>query len=335
VSKRVSPINNPVVLKCALFKELSEPELNAIAAFLDPRLIKKGEVIFEEGAVGEEMYILISGSINALVKQADGARRVMFEIVPGDFFGEMSIIANESRSATLIASADSELLAFQGFDFYRFVFEYPMIGVKLLKAIRQVQNTWLEQVSKHLGDLMRWGETARRRAVCDELTGLYNRKFLEDSVNEQFRRGSLKLRNFSFLMMDLDKIHEINDRFGTKAGDMVLISTADVLRSIIRPGDICARFAGDEFAVLLPETKLEEAQSIAEKIRKTMSTRKIAVPDNPGGTEQAKIIVKISIGIATAPSHADNWEKLYLAADHALHNAKELGRNRVEIAQKS
>jgi len=330
---RVAPINNPVVIKCALFKDLSELELNAVAAFLDPRMVRKGEVVFEEGAAGEEMYILICGSINAWVNQTDGSRRLMFEIVPGDFFGEMSIIANETRSATLTAETDSELLVFKGFDFYRFVFEYPMIGVKLLKAIRMVQNTWLEQTSKHLGDLMRWGETARRRAVCDELTGLYNRHFLEESVNDRFKRGSLELRSFSLLMMDLDKIHEVNDSFGIKTGDTVFISTADILRSTTRPGDICARFSGDEFAVLFPETKLDEAMGIAERIREAMASRKIAVCNSSGGTGQTEIIVRTSIGIASAPAHADSWENLYLAADYALHRAKELGRNRVEIAK--
>ena len=331
--KRVVSIINPVVVKSPLFMDLTELELNDVVAFLEPRQVKKGEVVFEEGAAGEEMFILVSGMISAWVNQADGSRRIMFEIKPGDFFGEMSIIANESRSATLTAVTNSELLVFQGFDFYRFVFEYPVIGIKLLKAIRKVQNSWLEQTSKHLGDLMRWGETARRRAVCDELTGLYNRRFLEDSANDRFRQGSLELRGISLMMMDLDKIHEINDSFGTKAGDMVFISAADILRTITRPGDICARLSGDEFAVLLPEARLDEAMGIAERICQAMASRKIAVRNIPEGTGQTEIIVKTSIGIACAPAHADNWEKLYVAADFALHRAKELGRNRVEIAK--
>jgi len=325
--QRVAPIDNPVVINSPLFEDLSELELNAVAAFLEPHWISRGETLFEEGSDGDCIYILLSGTINALVNQADRSRRLMFNIKPGDFFGEMSIIANESRSATLVAKTDADLLVFNGFDFFRFVFEYPIIGVKLLKAIRKTQNIWLDQTSRHLGDLMRWGETARRRAVCDELTGLYNRRFLEESAKDRFKQGSLNLRNVSLIMMDLDRIHEVNNNHGIKAGDMVFISTADILRTTTRPGDICARLSGDEFAILLPETKSEEAFSIAERIRRTMSVRKVDV------SEKTKVIVNTSIGIACAPVHADNWKNLYIAADNALQRAKELGRNRIETAK--
>jgi diguanylate cyclase (GGDEF)-like protein len=329
----LSPIHDPILRSSPFFNGMSDLEYNAMTAFLERLKVRKGDFVIREGDSGDRMFILVLGELNAFVSQPDGTQRHMFDIKPGDFFGEMSIIANETRSATLTAETDSELLVFKGFDFYRFVFEYPMIGVKLLKAIRMVQNTWLEQTSKHLGDLMRWGETARRRAVCDELTGLYNRHFLEESVNDRFKRGSLELRSFSLLMMDLDKIHEVNDSFGIKTGDTVFISTADILRSTTRPGDICARFSGDEFAVLFPETKLDEAMGIAERIREAMASRKIAVCNSSGETGQTEIIVRTSIGIASAPAHADSWENLYLAADYALHRAKELGRNRVEIAK--
>jgi len=329
---RMAPIYDPVLKASPLFEDLSELELNAVATFLEPRRVKKEEDIFIEGAVGEEMFVLVSGRISAWVNNADGSRHQMFEIKPGDFFGEMSIIANESRSASLTAVVDSELLVFHGIDFYRIIFEHPMIGVKILKAIRTIQNIWLDQVSKHLGDLMRWGETARRRAVCDELTGLYNRRFLEKSANDRFEAGFVGLRNVSLLMMDLDRIHTINERHGIKGGDRVFIATADVLRSATRPGDICARLSGDEFAIFLPDTNVEEALTIAERIRHNLITQKIKVPQNPDGTGQAEIFVSTSIGIATAPVHADTWENLNLAADTALHHSKLMGRNRVEVA---
>ena len=331
-SKRIAPIYDPVLRSSPLFEDLSELELNAVATFLEPRRIKKGEVIFTEGAAGEEMFVLVSGKICAWGKQADGSRLKIFEIEPGDFFGEMSIIANESRSATLTAAIESELLVFHGIDFYRIIFEHPMMGIKILRAIRDVQNIWLDQVSKHMGDIMRWGETARRRAVCDELTGLHNRRFLEESAKDSFEEGAVGLRNVSLLMADLDNIHAINERHGTKGGDLVFIATGDVLRAATRPGDICARLSGDEFAILLPDTNADEARIIAEKIRHNLTIKKITVPQNPDGTGQAEISVSTSIGIASAPAHADTWEGLNLAADNALHRSKALGRNRVEVA---
>ena len=321
-----------VLRKSSLFKDLSNLELEAIVDFLEPRSVKDGDTVFKEGDAGDEMFVATSGKIDAWVSQTDGTQRRMFELGTGAFFGEMSIIANESRSATITAQGDLELLAIHGSDFYRIIFEYPMIGMKILKVIKNVQNTWLEQTSRHLGDIMRWGETARRRAISDELTGLYNRRFLEESANERFGNG-VGLRSLSFIMLDLDKIHEVNSAHGMKAGDLVFIATAGVLRSATRGGDICARLSGDEFAILLPDTETEEARAIAEKIRQTMASIKITVPKTPNGEGATEITVHASMGIATAPRHTDCWEGLQLAADSALRQSKEKGRDRVEIAE--
>ena len=83
----VAPVDNPVIRKAPLFADLSELEFNAITAFLEPRKIKGGEIIFTEGTAGDEMYILVSGKISAWVSQADGTRRWVFEIKSGVFFG--------------------------------------------------------------------------------------------------------------------------------------------------------------------------------------------------------------------------------------------------------
>jgi len=332
MSRRAAKADILVLKKSPIFSSLSRLELDAVVSFLEPRSMKKGEVVFNEGARGEEMFIIVSGKIGAWVAQVDGTQRWSFELKTGDFFGEMSIIANETRSATIVAQEDLKLLTLYGVDFYRIVFEYPMIGSKLLNSIRKVQNIWFEQISKHLGDIMRWGEVARRRAVTDELTGLYNRRFLEESASERFSRGTLGLRSVSLMMMDLDKIHEINDVHGTKAGDLMFISMAEVLRFVTRAGDICARLSGDEFAVLLPDAGTDEAVSIAERAREKIASRKIFVPARPNSTKNTEVSISTSIGVATAPIHANTWESLLLAADGALRQAKTQGRNQVVVA---
>ena len=328
---KIAPAHNPILKKSPLFADLSELELNAAAAFLEPRRIGGGEIIFDEGAAGEELYILVSGKIGAWVSRPDGSRHWMFEIMPGDFFGEMSVIANRSRTATLTARTDSELLVFHGIDFFRIIYEHPIIGMKMLKAIRKVQNSWLEQTSKDLNDLMRWGETASRRAVTDELTDLYNRRFLEESALSRFEQGSVGPRNISLLVMDLDNFHKINSTHGPKVGDKVFVVVADVLRASTRAEDICARFSGDEFAVLLPDAGPDDALVIAERIRKGIASKRILVPGT--GSAKTEIALRTSIGIASAPAHADNWETLFSKGDQALKKAKDLGRNRVELAQ--
>jgi diguanylate cyclase (GGDEF)-like protein len=162
------------------------------------------------------------------------------------------------------------------------------------------------------------------------MTGLYNRSFLEESIKERFSNQSMSLRTMSLLMMDLDKIHGINDRYGTKAGDIVITIAADVIRSCLRPGDIPARLAGDEFAVLLPDTDKDNALKVAERMRENIEKQQIEVPASPGSEETVLIRTRTSIGLAIAPVHANTMEDLMHTSDDALRKAKELGRNRVE-----
>jgi diguanylate cyclase (GGDEF)-like protein len=315
-----------------LFSAMSEPEFAVISSFLEFRPIAKDAVIFNEGDSGKEMFILLSGELGAYISQSDGTARWLFDIRPVDFFGEMSIIANEPRSATIVARNNAEVMVLRSVDFYRIVFEHPLIGIKMLRIIEDVQNEWLDRSFRHLNDLMRWGETARRRAITDELTGLYNRSFLEESIQDRFEQGSVGLRKMSLLMMDLDRVHEINERYGSKAGDRVLISTAEILGSFLRSEDISARLSGDEFAVLLLDADGSNAKNIADRIREAVSARPVAVPEKPGSEKITHIYVRTSIGIAVAPTHADSGAALISLADKALRRAKDLGRNRVELA---
>jgi diguanylate cyclase (GGDEF)-like protein len=327
-----NPVADPVLIRSSIFAAMSELEFNAVTAFLERRRVAAGDWVFKEGDAGEELFILLSGELNAYVSQSDGTQRWMFKIQPGEFFGEMSVIAGEPRSATIIAKTASDVMVLQGIDFYRIIFEHPMIGIKMLQAIGAVQNTWLEQSSRHLKDLMSWGETARRRAITDELTGLYNRRFLEESIKDRFEHGSIGIRKMSLMMLDLDKVHYINDSYGALAGDAVIIAVAEILRTQMRPGDVVARLSGDEFAVLLPDTDSGNAIHIAERIRESVFNHKIPVPKAPGSAEQVVIETRISIGVAVAPTHADNEKSLIYTADRTLRKAKDLGRNRVELA---
>jgi len=315
----------------SLFSGLNESEFNIIGSVLKSLVLKKGEYIFREGDSGEDMFVLFSGSLNAYGAQSDGIQRKLFDIKPGDFLGEMSIIAHESRSATIIASVDSILITLKESDFFRIIKEYPAIGFKILRAICIVENQWLDQSSKAYNDLIRWGEAARHRAITDEMTGLYNRRFLEESIKQRFNNKSLDLRMMSLLMMDLDKIHHVNEKYGPKAGDLIITSAAETILSCIRPSDIATRLSGDEFAVLLPDTDSKNAVIVAERIRGKIEKKQIEVPAGPSTDEKTFIGTRISIGIATAPVHAKTADELFDTSDSALRRAKELGRNRVEI----
>jgi diguanylate cyclase (GGDEF)-like protein len=320
-----------VISKLSLFSGLNEEEFKITSAALKLFHVNKEDSIFNEGDAGEDLFILFSGALSAYGEQSDGTQRWLFDVKPGDFFGEMSIIVHEPRSATIKATEDSILLTLRGVDFFRIISDHPIVGFKILRAISVVQNQWLDQSSKSYSDLMRWGEAARRRAITDEMTRLYNRRFLEESIKERFNNQSINLRIMSLLMMDLDKIHDINEKYGSAAGDKMITASAEIIRSCVRHGDIAARLSGDEFAVLLPDTGESEAVKIAENIRVNIENRLIDVPASPGSLENVTIGIRVSIGIAITPAHAKSEEEFFEVSDSALRKAKNAGRNRVEV----
>jgi diguanylate cyclase (GGDEF)-like protein len=317
--------------RLSLFVNLNKEELKIVNDVLLTVHIKKGDSVFLEGDAGEEMYIHFAGALSGYGTQPDGNKRWLFNINPGEFFGEMSIITNEPRSVTIKAVSDSVVIQFKKDDFYRIISQHPITGFKILRTIGIIENQWLARSAKSYRDLIRWGKDASRRAITDEMTGLYNRSFIEESVRERFNNQSMDLRVMSMLMMDLDMIHGINSRYGTKAGDTVIIAAAGILRTYLRSGDIPARLSGDEFAVLLPDTEKKDAVKVAERIRETFEKKRIEITAGPDSGENIFISATISIGISLAPVHAKTLEELMDTSDTALGKAKKLGGNRVEI----
>jgi diguanylate cyclase (GGDEF)-like protein len=243
----------------------------------------------------------------------------------------MAIIENEPRSATCYAKEDTELLVLDGIDFYRLVWEHPVIGVKLLSSMARVMTAWLDEASGFLGGLVRWGETARRRAITDELSGLFNRRFLEETMATRFARGAGSSRRCSLLMLDIDRFREVNSAFGAGGGDAALAAVAGAFLPAIREGEVCARLSGDEFAVFLPSGEMDRALELGEAMRSAAEALRLELPAPAGGIPSPAAIT-VSIGAAAAPEHGATPEELVAAADKALFKAKESGRNRVERA---
>ncbi|MBN2875064.1 MAG: GGDEF domain-containing protein [Spirochaetales bacterium] len=322
---------NPVVdaiRESPLFVGMSGLELEAVSSYLEPRRYAAGGVIFQKGDPGTEMFIVRTGLVASIAVDSDGNERTLYEFGPGRFFGEMSIIENETRSATCVATIDTELFVLGGMSFFTLVWEYPMIGTKMLSSMSRVMAGWLDEASGFLHDLVRWGETARRRAVTDELSGLFNRRFIEETARARFSRSSGEAPVCSALMLDLDRFHELNERYGTGAGDAIIRAVGAAYGRLLRDGDVAARLSGDEFAFFMPDAGPADALAAAERIR--AETESLVLEFTAlGGKALETINLSSSIGVASSPADATDAVSLFDAADKALFKAKEAGRNRV------
>ena len=165
-------------------------------------------------------------------------------------------------------------------------------------------------------------------SITDPLTGLHNRRYLEARLTEELSRSKRYNYPLSFMMIDIDDFKLYNDRNGHQAGDRALEITAQCLRAALRKVDVASRYGGEEFSILLPQTTLQEAGVLADRIR-----RKILSATFPHGKSQPLGTVTVSIGLSTFSASLDSAEAIVRAADRALYHAKSHGKNRAYAYQ--
>jgi diguanylate cyclase (GGDEF)-like protein len=176
-------------------------------------------------------------------------------------------------------------------------------------------------------DRAEWHEKAEQFqliSITDPLTGLLNRRYLEERLAEELRRSKRQGYAMSFMMIDIDDFKHFNDRNGHQAGDLALEMTAQCLKSALRGADVASRYGGEEFCILLPQTGLAEAVAIAERIKRRIERTRF-----PNGKAQPLGAVTVSIGVSDFSNTIETHEAIIGAADRALYLAKHQGKNRV------
>jgi diguanylate cyclase (GGDEF)-like protein/PAS domain S-box-containing protein len=190
---------------------------------------------------------------------------------------------------------------------------------------QRLASTVAGQVALSLASL-RLRETLRDQSIRDPLTGLFNRRFMEESLDRELQRAARKNHPLTVLFVDLDHFKRFNDTFGHDAGDLVLRSIADLFRKFFRADDVVCRYGGEEFGIILPESAAEHAALRANTLRAEVSKLELEYKNHSLGT------VTLSIGVATFPMHGATSEELLKVADQCLYRAKAGGRDLVIVA---
>lgn len=166
------------------------------------------------------------------------------------------------------------------------------------------------------------------RSITDGLTGLYNRHYLNTHLDNLVRQSLNNNKPMSLIILDMDHFKAVNDTYGHDIGDQVLKQFADIVIKSIRSSDLAARFGGEEFVVLMPETDNQQAKDAAERIRKTLETTQLKVTHEVGQIQKT-----VSIGVSFMNDMGDTGQAMLKRADEVLYKAKNNGRNRVECAE--
>jgi diguanylate cyclase (GGDEF)-like protein len=204
------------------------------------------------------------------------------------------------------------------------------IGLLSITACDESMHAFAESVAEHialaLSNLMLRSDL-RQLSIHDPLTGLYNRRFMEETLETEIRRAERKDHPIGIIMLDIDHFKTFNDGFGHAAGDQMLRSIGGLILSHLRAGDIACRYGGEELLLILPEATAEAAAERAEDLRVRAKKLEVRHQETPLGP------VTVSLGVSVYPANGRTRDALLAAADASLYRAKQEGRDRVVVAE--
>lgn len=309
---------------------LSAGEFALFAEFGQQLQLRSGDYLFHSGQAGGTMYVIVSGSIELDF----GEDLVVKTLGPQEFFGELGLlIGDHPRSADARATVDSIVLELGHDQFQRLVDRDPgMVAYFLRRTIMRVvsnEQVLIRQLRRRNHDLEAALDNlyvtthqlthTRELVRTDELTGLHNRRGLALYLQEC--RSTDHGAPQGLLLIDCDQFKQVNDEHGHQAGDRVLQSVANILRSVATEDDRACRLGGDEFCLLLRHADRDSLQHAAEFVLSAVQGLLGRVTAQPN-------ICPVSIGVCLLEPHTD-WSEWYARADNALYQAKRLGGNRL------
>lgn len=280
------------------------------------RDIRAGEVLLAPSATNSRVFVILSGALEVRLGSLDN--EPLTTLQPGQCAGEMSIIEEKNPSAWVVAARDSHLMVIEQDILWRMINVSHAFARNLLVILSSRVRSDNQVILDSVGILREF----EKHAVTDALTDLHNRHWLDNMFRRRLDRCLKDETPTAMVMVDVDQFKRFNDRYGHVAGDRALRLVAETLRQHFRPGDMVARFGGDEFCILLPGADKEAARTCAERARWSVLK---ATDLDPGAPS-----ITLSAGVAAAEP-GDTLETLIARADDALYRAKTGGRNQIAV----
>ncbi|MBI5626103.1 MAG: GGDEF domain-containing protein [Nitrosomonadales bacterium] len=282
------------------------------------RNLDAGEKLLQPDIPNHHLYLILSGKLSVHLAVQETSEHA--SLIAGECVGEISIVDGKHPSALVVASEPTRVIAVPHDTVWSLVDNSHEVARNLLSIVagrmRNDKNTLITTQNKKA--------QFEHQASVDALTGIHNRHWMGDAFPRALHRCAFNKLPFAIMVADIDHFKRINDTYGHVVGDVALKAVARCMAENLRPHDLLVRYGGEEFAMLLPDTDLEDAKVIAERLRVMIAESEIRYNE---------IFFRITISIGIAPTqHEEKLEILIGEADRALYRAKELGRNRVEIS---
>lgn len=308
-----------LIARLSLFEGEQPDVLARLAAHCSVESIAAGTLLLGPRHPKDRVYVIVRGEVEIRIGRQ--REQVIAILGPDQCVGEMSVIESVPPSANVITRSDCTLVAIEGPALRRLLDSSHVVPRNLLRMLaRRVRKDNL--ILRHS---LEQQAASAQHARLDPLTGLFNRRRLDETLPELIRQQHIEDRPLSLLMLDIDRFKAFNDTHGHLSGDQALIAVAQTIRSHIRGHDQAVRFGGEEFLITLPDTATDEAVRIATRLRQAIRDTAIIGHDNaslPG--------VTVSIGLAERIP-GESADALLARADAALYQAKQEGRDRLIV----
>lgn len=317
-SYRSAPISISELGEIFLFQGIEPENLIDLLADCPVLCLEKEELLIGQGTANRNCYFILSGSLQIHLDSLDN--HAVSTLRAGESVGEISLLDGELASANVVCPEKCQALVVEEEVFWSLVNSSHVFCRHLLFLMI----SRLRSSNMSISESFKKQQEYQLTATIDELTGLYNRRWLREMLARQMQRSQEKAAPLTLLMIDGDHFKKVNDQHGHNIGDLVLQALASTMLDWVRPTDLVARYGGEEFVIVLPGTDLAGARVVAERMR-----RMIAEARTPSTLGELLPVVTISIGLALM-EEADTMDAFIGRADAALYRAKEKGRNRVE-----
>jgi CRP-like cAMP-binding protein len=223
-----------------LFSFLSMEEIREVASRLSRIEAEADTVLFSEGDAGQELLIILSGEVESHVRLANRNRRIVARFSSGDFFGEMAMFEDAPRSATCATRTTTVLYKLEKKSFFSLIESHPVIANRIMLSMLSEISDRLHEKSSFLTEMVTWGETARRRSITDETTGIYNRRFFDESLRETMAASGNTGMPFSLIMIDIDHFRRVDASLPDAKVNVVLREITAIMGKNLGQGEILA-----------------------------------------------------------------------------------------------
>jgi diguanylate cyclase (GGDEF)-like protein len=303
----------------ALFQGESPDTLEWLLDYSEMINVSAGEILLSPGETNEYLLMILDGNVRIQLDPED--KNEIAYLQAGQCIGEMSIIEREKVSAYAIADTDCRILKIEGTILWSLINRSHAIACNLLfilsSRVRKNNHLVIESLNQQ--------KIYEEFSKIDVLTNLHNRRWLDEVMDSIVDRCRINSEPLSVIMIDVDHFKKYNDINGHLAGDMALRAVSKSIQEFLRPSDGAARFGGEEFVVLLPNTNLKSAKVVAERLRE--GVRSTEIFDN---NHSALPGVTVSVGVTSMEPNQTVME-LLASADSALYRAKNSGRDCVVL----